>query len=118
MSNLYIEVNDKLVKKINLITLGQNDEDDDDTKNNDETPNSYIDLASSNDESLFDYANIREIIQDKIDKTANGGGGGGGGGGDTIPILIRVKLLWQAQRACQSDRQSGERVEADVCQYR
>lgn len=73
MSNLYIQVNGRLVKKINLITLREEQLDQGETnEGNEEWSTTNYDMDSQ-ESSVFDYANIttliRETVQQSIDKS-------------------------------------------------
>ena len=73
VSNLYIQVNGRLVKKINLITLREEQLDQGEAnEGNEEWSTTNYDMDSQ-ESSVFDYANIttliRETVQQSIDKS-------------------------------------------------
>lgn len=80
VSNLFIEVNERLVKKINLISL--RDEQEEEEELVEETLN-YDSMGGNEEDSVFEYANISGLIADELEKTSPLG----------KPALIRVKLL-------------------------
>lgn len=100
VSNLYIQVNGRLVKKIDLITLRDEQEEEESETNPLLTS---LQVNSLNDDLTFDYANISEIIMDEIERA--------GRQQLNTHAFIRVKLMSKLSGSLATANSTRERQE-------